>query len=51
MLNYLKRVDMTCTNTSMSKLSGFVKKKCCPWNGEAAMYALYTKGRTLGMQK
>jgi uncharacterized protein (DUF427 family) len=43
MLNYLKRVNMTCINISMSKLSGFVKTKCCPWNGEAAMYALNTK--------
>ena len=33
---------MTCINTSMSKLSGFVKKERCPWNGEASMYALYT---------
>jgi hypothetical protein len=33
---------MTCIITSISKLSGFVKNKRCPWNGEAAVYALYT---------
>ena len=51
MLNYLKRVDMTCINTFISKLSGLVKNKCCPWMEKQQCMPYTQQERSLAMQK